>query len=113
MSLEGALPQQMGEFLFLAKSLNSSPKLVTTFQSTGLLSPMVVFGSCLLSSAAEKLPPTLVKERRSWSGAEHPPELEGKLLRCPGCIGPVTPAATRPAAGLLGSHGNMDTSLGA
>lgn len=75
------------------------------------LSPMLVFGSWLLSSAAEKLSLTLAKERRPWPGAQHPPELEGKMLRCPECIGPVTSTATRLVTGILGSPGNMDTSL--
>lgn len=114
MSLEGAPAANGGvspsgkKFRFFAKACHHLPK------HRPALSPMLVFGSCLLSSAAEKFLLVLAKERKPWPGAWHSPELEGKLLRCPGCFGPLSPAAAAAflATGLLSSHGNVSTSLG-
>lgn len=112
MSLEGAPAANGGvsvsgkKFGFFAKACHHLPK------HQPALSPMLVFGSCLLSSAAEKFPLVLAQEWKPWPGAWHPPELEGKLLRCPGCFGSLSPAAAHPATRLLGSHGNVNTSLG-
>lgn len=106
-SLEGAPAANGGvslpgkKFGFFAKACHHLPK------HRAALSPMLVFGSCLLSSAAEKFPLVLAKERKPWAGAWRPPELEGKQLRCPGCFGSVTRCATR----VLSSHGNGNTTL--
>lgn len=85
-SLEGAPAVNGGvspsgkKFGFFAKACHHLPK------HRPALPPMLVFGSCLLSSAAEKLPLVLAKDRKPWPGAWHPPELEGKMLRYQGAL---------------------------
>lgn len=69
-------PASGKKFEFFTKVCRHLPKLYWKLPQVCFLSPMLVFGSFPLSSAAKKLPLPLAKERMSWPQAGHPHELE-------------------------------------
>lgn len=104
------LLQRTGEFLFLAKSLDTSPKLVTTSQSTGLLSLPCWY----LAPAC--FPQLLRSSPWFWRRRGSPGLGLGVLLSWKGSSSGVQGALDLSAllshTGLLSSHGNGNITLG-